>query len=46
MTDSAIYQKIHLQFRAHFGDLMFYTFNDMAAEIHKMIVTLRCISKT
>ncbi len=32
MTDSAIYQKIRLQFRAHFGDLKSYVFKDMATE--------------
>ncbi len=46
MTDSAIYQKIRLQFRAHFGDLKSYVFKDMATEIRKMVVTLRCIAKT
>jgi len=46
MTGSAIYQKICLQIRAHFGDLKSYVFKDMAAEIRKMIVTLRCIAKT
>lgn len=35
-----------LQFRAHFGDLKSYVFKDMATEIRKMVVTLRCIAKT